>query len=242
MSDSRHLPVVLDELASQVTSVRVDTLALLASSERRQRHRLLVLSSFLAAAMVGGAIGLGNLRTNFDSENDVATADSPLKSASATAQSSSAMATPTAIGSSIAGSLDKAVSVSPSPTAEAPADPILHFIEHNPGWIHRAVSSRSTRSFCAYIVLGTAPYRVFVYAHCTDGTTSSAPAGALHTASRDSTGPVVGFEIPRDGTLYGPDLARIFPQTSRTKLEAVTNNQREALKAAAESRQRASTR
>jgi hypothetical protein len=102
---------------------------------------------------------------------------------------------------------------------------LRHYVETDPAWIRGALlgGSFGGRFYCGLSVLGVAakPPRVFVWAYCEEfynkagaaipGSASSQPAVLRISGSGPST-TILGFAVPRSGSLYGPEIRRLFPQ------------------------------
>jgi hypothetical protein len=111
-----------------------------------------------------------------------------------------------------------------SSAARTQRDALRHYVETDPTWIRGALSGGSYggRFFCGLNVLGDIenPPRVYIWATCEEfydndgtatlGSAASLPA-ALRVAGAGSTTRVIGFAVPRSGSLYGPDVRRLFP-------------------------------
>lgn len=120
-----------------------------------------------------------------------------------------------------------ASSASAAPTSSAvltQRDLLRHYVETDPAWIQGALlgGSFGGRFFCGLSVMGAdaSPSRVYIWAYCKEfynkggvaapGSASSIPA-VLQISGSGSATKVSGFAVPGSGSLYDPDVRRLFP-------------------------------
>lgn len=101
-----------------------------------------------------------------------------------------------------------------TPSRAAYDDRVLEFLENDRRWLAAAIGGVRERAYCGYHRYGEEPGALYIVARCQAGlagSTASVLPAALTVSGAPGAISVTDFTVPRDGSLNGPDVRRIFP-------------------------------